>query len=901
MDDLLREFLTETFEAFEAIDLELVNLEKNPDNSDIVNTVFRLVHTIKGTCGFLGLPRLEKLTHANETLLGKFRDGMPVDAASTELVFNSIDRIKLLLNELEVNHVESEGSDEDLICKLNSVSGESEHASASVAKITAYPVDIFEKQIAIELFREEDTGEIRPEAEGTIEDARSHAGCDINHIKARYDIKAPPARLSEIGQKQERVPRIHSVRVNVEALEELMEMVSELVLTRNQLLEFLRFREDLTFSGPLHRLSNITAKLREGVMKARMQPIGNAWQKLPRIIRDLSRELGKKINLIMKGEETELDRQVLELIQDPLIHMIRNSADHGLETEEERIALGKPEIGQVILEAYHEGGYIIISVADDGRGLNTEKISQQALKLRLVTQSALDEMSENKIYKFIFSPGFSTADSISNVSGRGVGMDVVCENIESVGGSISLKSAPGLGTDFILKLPLTLTIIPALIIEVMGQRFAIPQLSVIELVRLKKGALDQIERVHDIFMLRVREKFLPVSFLGDFLETHSRKEVKKQKAPDCFLHPLNEDSGFVVIVQVGLHFFGLLVDSVFYTEEIVVKPLSSLFLDIQIFSGTTILGDGKVALILDPNGIAQSLGYVDDLKKGERGVHEAVVADAALEDKGVIPVLVFRVKASFKAIPLSLIMRLEKIDKREIEPLGAHHVFRYGGSFMPIIFIEGSVSPVSSRLQPVIVFRNEDHFMGLAVDQIMDIFEERFEIHTVVDRPGVLGLTVLGGRVTEIVDISYYLPSFSDVPVFSSSDSGLVYSSRILLVDDSVFFRDMFLFSLRSAGFVVTAVESAHKAIELRDEGEIFDVIISDLDMPVMSGFEFASTLRKEPAWMNIPMIALSSYSSPALIEKIQHAGFSDYVMKFDRERLVELLRQQQSQIVKVA
>src|SRR6185437_5475674 len=417
MDDLLREFLTEINESLERVDAELVRFEREPNNANILGNIFRLVHTIKGTCGFLGLPRLEALAHAAETLMGKFRDGMPVTADAVTLILNTIDRIKIILDEIETEQKEPDGGDTDLIERLaRRAAGELQAASLPQPP---QPVELLEIHEAGEPVEAADPVE-------TLEPALSQAQHEERGEKAG-------------GQ---------SIRVSVGTLDYLMTTVSELVLTRNQLLEIVRRHEDSDFKVPLQRLSNVTAELQEGVMKTRMQPIGNAWQKLPRIVRDLANELGKKIELETQGAETELDRQVLDLIKDPLTHMVRNSADHGLETPEQRRMAGKPEQGRIRLSAYHEGGYIIIQVADDGRGLDSARIRAKAVAQGLVSEAEVEKLTEAQVHKFIFAPGFSTAAKITNVSGRGVGMDVVRNNIDQIGGTIDVKSVAGAGLSF---------------------------------------------------------------------------------------------------------------------------------------------------------------------------------------------------------------------------------------------------------------------------------------------------------------------------------------------------------------------------------------------------------------------------------------------------------------------
>ncbi|PJG49993.1 hybrid sensor histidine kinase/response regulator, partial [Bradyrhizobium forestalis] len=477
MDDLLREFLTETSESLDTVDNQLVKFEQEPNNAKILDNIFRLVHTIKGTCGFLGLPRLEALAHAGETLMGKFRDGMPVKAEAVTVILSSIDRIKEILAGLEATEAEPEGNDRDLIDKLEAMveQGMAAMAAGSAAPVADAPPLAPEAPAAApakemtmgSLVEQTLERPLRPgevsldELERAFRETAIEAPVPVAKAAPAPAAEAPAPVAKEAAKPAKPAPKKsmadetagegdrianQSIRVNVDTLEHLMTMVSELVLTRNQLLEISRRNEDTEFKVPLQRLSNVTAELQEGVMKTRMQPIGNAWQKLPRIVRDLSSELGKQIELEMHGADTELDRQVLDLIKDPLTHMVRNSADHGLETPAERLASGKGEQGTIRLSAYHEGGHIIICIADNGRGLNTEKIKAKALSSGLVTEAELEKMSEAQIHKFIFAPGFSTAAAITSVSGRGVGMDVVRTNIDQIGGTIDIKSVAGEGS-----------------------------------------------------------------------------------------------------------------------------------------------------------------------------------------------------------------------------------------------------------------------------------------------------------------------------------------------------------------------------------------------------------------------------------------------------------------------
>jgi two-component system chemotaxis sensor kinase CheA len=488
--------------------------------------------------------------------MGKFRDGMAVTGEAVSLILAAVDRIKIILDELEKLQREPPGDDADLIDKL----------SRAAARV-----------------REMDPAHGRP-ADGAAASERPS-----DQIALERGDAAALRDLAEFGEGAGSVAN-QSIRVGIDTLDQLMTMVSELVLTRNQLLEVLRRQDDSEFNVPLQRLSNVTTQVQQEVMKTRMQPIGNAWQKLPCIVRDLSVDLGKDITLEMNGAETELDRQVLDLVKDPLTHLVRNCADHGIENPDERSAAGKPRGGTIRLSASRQGGYVVIEIADDGRGLDTARINAKALEAGLISESDIAAKPQAEINNLIFAPGFSTASAVTSISGRGVGMDVVRSNIEQIGGTVDVKSTPGSGASFVIKIPLTLAIVAALIVEVAGERFAIPQLSVFELVRL--GNEHRVERIKRAPVLRLRHKLLPL--------IHVEKTLALGAGDDA--------SGFVVVMQAGGQIFGAVVDNVLHTEEIVIKPMSSKLRHIGIFSGMTILGDGTVIMVIDPNVLAQLLG-----------------------------------------------------------------------------------------------------------------------------------------------------------------------------------------------------------------------------------------------------------------------------------------------------
>ena len=829
MDDLLADFLTETNEGLVALDAALVRLERVPEDAATLSEVFRIVHTIKGTCGFLGLPRLEYVAHAAENVLGRYRDGTrPVTQQGISLILAALDRIRAIVAGLEATGAEPVGEDAPLVAQLDA---EAEGLGAPAPSVAALP--------------EPAAAAPEPEAE-----APASGG------------NAPP----------------QTIRVSVEVLEDLMMLVSELVLTRNQLLQLARSQVDHAFAVPLPRRSHITSDLQEGVMKTRMQPIGNAWAKLPRLVRDLGVELGKRITLEMRGAETELDRQVLELIKDPLTHMVRNSGDHGLERPEERIAAGKPEAGRIMLNARHEGGHILIEIGDDGRGLNAERIRQKVLAQGLATEAELAGMPERDIHRFIFRPGFSTAAAVTAVSGRGVGMDVVKTNMERIGGTIDIRSREGHGTNFVIKIPLTLAIVSALIVEAGGERFAIPQIGVVELVRVGGEGTAQLERIKDAPVLRLRDRLLPLVNLAGLLRLDGT-------AADA--------SGFVVVTQVGSHVFGIIVDRVFDTEEIVVKPVAPILRHVTMFGGNTILGDGSVIMILDANGIARATGLGAEGGDAEPEREAARQAHLLRSDQ-TTALLLFRAgEGAPKAVPLGLVARLEDVEQERIEVAGGRPLVQYRGQLMPLVPLAGQWDAATTPArQPVLVFSDGDRAMGLMVDEILDVVEERLVVDGAGERPGYLGSIVVAGKVTELLDTAWWLRQAGEDWFGPAASKTVGEARRVLLVEDSAFFRNLVVPALGAAGYVVTAVADAAEALRLRDAGAGFDAVLSDITMPGMDGFALARALRAEGPWRDLPLIALTGRAAPEDIEHGREAGFTDYVAKFDRAALLESLAQ---------
>ena len=899
MDDLLVEFLTETTESLDHLDIELVKLEQDPNDPGLLGNIFRLVHTIKGTCGFLGLPRLESVAHAGENILGKFRDGaLTVNPDGVTLILECLDQIKELLSELERTEAEPEGDDQPLIDRLNGYADSGELLDqSSPAEAPADPVDLeaangeadehgFVPVPAAQTGADAESGGDDPalDEHGFVPVPASETGAGQTEAAAA-DTAPPtptPATKSESeSSSSESSVANQSIRVNVGLLEDLMTSISELVLSRNQLLQMVRHIEDSEFTAPLQRLNHITTELQENVMKTRMQPIGNAWSKLPRIIRDLAHELKKKIDLQMTGSETELDRQVLEMIKDPLTHMVRNSADHGLEMPEERIEAGKLDTGVVRLRAFHEGGQIVIEISDDGRGISVAKVRQKVLENRLATEAQLAAMSNEQIQAFVFNAGFSTAAEVTNVSGRGVGMDVVRTNIEKIGGTVEMKSVEGKGSTFTIKIPLTLAIVSALIVEAGAERFAMPQISVVELVRTSSNSEHRIETIHETPVLRLRDQLLPLINLTQALKIEGAVDVD------------GDAELFIIVVAVGAQRFGVIVDRVFDTEEIVVKPTAPILRSIPLFSGNTILGDGSVVMILDPNGLAGTIGSSKVTDSAETAELRRADEDKKASER--LSLLLFEAGgAEPKAVPLGLVSRLEEMDMSKVESSSGAALIQYRGELMPLVTADGGHPLGETGKRPVLVFADEDRKMGLVVDRISDIVEQELNIEYAKNSDGGhMGSAVLANVTHTVLDVGYYL-NFAHGDWFGTG-KGVAFDqerTHILFVDDSPFFRNLVAPLLKVEGFEVTTVDGPTEALRLRDNGQTFDLIISDIEMPDMNGFDFAEACREDGRWTQVPMIALSSHNTPADFERGREVGFNDYVAKFDRDALVSSINQ---------
>ena len=711
MDELTREFLIESQEGLDRMERCLTDLEERPGDSELLGEIFRSVHTIKGTTGFLGFKRLEKLAHAGENLLGLLRDGkLSAGAEVITGLLHLLDGLRAILKNIEAEGGEGAGEDSALIARLDElripVVQTAPHAtklqSQKAAAAAALPVE----------------SAVEPEATAAS-------------VVPAAD--AAKSRTLTVGTAAE-----SSLRVDVAVLNRMMNLVGELVLTRNQVLQATAADPNMTLLS--RRLDMVTADLRESVMKARMQPVSNIFSKMPRIVRDLSQSLGRRVNLRMEGQDTELDKSLLEAIKDPLTHAVRNALDHGIEPPDKREAVGKNPEGSLLLRALQEGSHVVVEVSDDGAGIDVNKVRQKAIERGLITPERATHLAERDLLQLIFLPGFSTAAQVTNVSGRGVGMDVVRTNVEKIGGKVEIDSRAGKGTTLRLRIPLTLAIIPALIVRSLKQNFALPQAALSELVHIPPElASSAVEWIEDAPLYRLRGRLLPLVFLERLL--HPGRECQLAKAHDNFIAMLDADG----------RRFGLVVDSLADPEEIVVKPLSAVLKDIGLYSGATVLGSGDLALILDPGSIAMKSGVT---MSGEAAADNTVEEE---EETAAAKAEYLLVETAGRrgAVPLGDVLRIEQISISRIEYIGDRPVLNFEGQILPVEDSGGILAAATSNSEAqivVVVCREGDRHVGIAVSHVLDVAagDTLFEAGTGKQTGGV---TLLKEKVTGVVDL----------------------------------------------------------------------------------------------------------------------------------------------------
>ena len=956
--EFIQEFVDEAKNHVEKVEAALVNKETLTDE-DTIHTIFRAVHSIKGTAGFFGLKNIVSIAHAMENIFGQVREerfalndnhidvlltandclkDMITDVFSSEeqvltefltsldsITDHEQDTITLSgenqtdfnlkgLNSKKVKaglahgqnlyevrfkmnqdlldyqegpmklflRIESVGTlvdtltDHSRITSLDDVltvlEGETKDIYLWMLVITVLERELFAQVIDIPVENVRTIKVKKQEKEQIIKEKTEKEETQKKEIK------------KEVTPKESIVE--DNIRVHVSILNDLINMASEMVLGRNQLLQTLEnYRKTIPGITPiLQNIDRLTSGMQEKIMQTRMQPLGNVFNKFPRIIRDISKSLSKDIVLTIEGEEVELDKSMIEGLTDPLTHLIRNAADHGIESEENRQKAGKTSKGTIMLKAYHESGYVHIDVIDDGKGIEIENIKKKALEKELLNKSQLDKLSEQEMLKLIFKPGFSTAERITDVSGRGVGMDVVKTNIEKLGGYIEIFTKVGEGTTIRLMLPLTLAILQSLIVEVEGERFALAQVNIKEIVKIKKGDdTRKIEFVNDSQVLRLRGKLLPIVHLADVLGMNKATTISERAEM--------QESLRVFVLKIGSRRFGVLVDTVIGSEEILVKPLPVYLKDAVCYSGVTIMGDGKIAMILDAEGIIKEskLKFIEE--KSTLTVQQEIDASQMNETQNI---LLFKCSGNETfAIDLSMIARIEEIKREDIECVGDKMYIKHLGSSLRVIrpeeYLSVNKNVAFSEKLYVIIPKLVRHPIGIIAEKVYDNINVALKLKTEdIQMECLVGSAVYDNKILLVINL-YELFEKADPQNYKIAQRKALAKKSLLLVEDTPFFQRMVKGYLESIGYDVILAPNGKAAFELL-QNKHFDAVISDIQMPIMDGFELVKKIKDSKTLTHLPVIALTSmtgaYNKKLGIEK----GFDYYEFKLDRDRLLDTI-----------
>ena len=841
MQFALNEFKTEAGEMVEKMFASFLNLERDPTQLDEISEIYRQAHSLKGAAGLFGLKDIGRVAHDLENSLDGLREGK--GEFSAEVIDQTYEKIKKI---------------EDLLGLKNDNTN-------SDTSSPAPPPPNQEKE-ALQVAQE-------PALENPVEEP-------------------PKVERQNKTTSREEVSS-GSVRVSVDLLDKLMTLMGEMVLVRNQMIQYTNNSDDMDFHNLSKRLNVVTSEIQEQMMRTRMQPIGNVLNKFQRVVRDLAKKLDKDIELKIEGAETELDKSLLEAIKDPMTHIVRNSCDHGIETKDERKKTSKSKRAQVEIKAFHEGGQVVVEVKDDGRGLNKEAIINKAVERNLVIPAQIDKMTDSEIFNLIFASGFSTAKQVTNVSGRGVGMDVVRTNIESIGGTVEIKSVAGEGTSFLLKIPLTLAIVPALIVTCGENRIAIPQVKLHELVRVDQSSTQKIEIIQGTPVYRLRGNILPLVDLRSVLQIEEKSERVFGE----------EDVINIAVIQNEGQLIGFIVDRVMDTADIVVKPLNKLLKSLSVYSGATVLGDGSVALILDIQGIRRKIMDINiKSTKSSDGDKESRYMSYDRHDF----LLVGLNSATKHALLLNFVHRLEEFKEDQIEVSGNHPVIRYRGVTLPLIFCNQvfdlpKVDKEQGKPFPVVVVEKAGRLYGLVVDRILDTLQTSEEVQPPVGKmKGVVGNLNLDKELVVVIDpfeiIEKAFPETGEkkaVKVINDPTKGK--NRRVLLVEDTPYFRKVIRRTLEKCGLEVEDAGNGQEAIELLKNNESpFDLIVSDIEMPKMNGFELAENVRKLETHGSTPLLALSSRFDENYQAKGYASGFNCYMEKFKpgvlQEKIFEMI-----------
>jgi two-component system, chemotaxis family, sensor kinase CheA len=871
--DLIREFLIESNENLARLEQEMLELEQRPQDLALLGSVFRTIHTIKGTCGFLGFSLLESVTHVTENILNQLRSG---DRALTpplvSLILEAVDAVKSILASIEATQQEGPDGWSDLrnrlqqACETPAKSPVPEAPAAEPGRTPAPAGAAAAAAPPVPAAQPEPPPPPSPAAKAP----------NPSHPSASKGTEAAPD--AESGAQKAASVVDSTIRVDVGLLDKLMNLVGELVLARNQILQFTARREEAALTATSQRLNLITTQLQEGVMKTRMQPIGVVWNKLPRVVRDMAAGLQKQIRVEMDGAETELDKSIIEAIKDPLTHIVRNSCDHGIEMPAVRLQRGKPAEGRLLLRAFHEGGQVNIEIADDGGGIDPQRLKDKAVQRGLLRPEQAERMGEREAVNLVFLPGLSTAERVTNISGRGVGMDVVKTNIEKIGGAVDIASRLGEGTTVKIKIPLTLAIIPGLVVNSRTERYVIPQVSLQELVRLEgESGRRQIELIKGTPVYRRRGSLLPIAYLHELLGIDARAK--------------DSDVVNIVVLEADGCEFGLVVDGINDTQEIVVKPLGKQLKGLSAYAGATIMGDGRVALILDVHGLAEMSGVLNTAADRARADAEREHRDQAATSHQSY--LVFRA-GSFErlAVPLSLVARLEEFPRSRVEQAAGRLVVQYRGQLLRLVplaaVLERREFDASTLQDPVqvVVFSDRDRVLGLLVDQVVDILEDTIEVRQVADRLGLAGSAVIGKKVTDFVDLPAVFAEAGD-DWFGSRARERDLTATVMVADASPFSRALVKNSLELMGHRVVEAGSASEVLAQIEKHRV-DVLVADVDLPVGGGAGLLRELRSRPAFAGLPVVGLTA--RPRRAEDAKGDGFDEYLVKYDREAMLRAI-----------
>ncbi|MDY0350579.1 MAG: hybrid sensor histidine kinase/response regulator [Desulfobulbaceae bacterium] len=850
--EMVEAFVAEANEHLDSIEDDFLTLERQQGNPDktLLDKVFRAIHSVKGAAGFLNLSRMAELAHIMEALLTKMRAGKILPASDNiDSLLAGVDLLKTMLRNIK----ESNGVDIRLVHEKLTALTEKTPESSPPPKETSPP-------------------------------------------PAGREPAAPPAPEkieTDLG---------NTVRIHVDILDKLMVQAGELVLIRNQ--QLLHVDEsDSAARSIAHRLDRITSELQQTIISTRMQPVGKVIDKFPRIIRDMGKSLGKQIDIEIIGSSAELDKTILESLTDPLTHIIRNSCGHGIETPEERVKAGKPKTGLITIAAYHEAGRVNIRIDDDGRGVDIDRIRKKVVEKGLKTPAELEQMTHQEILNLVFLPGFSTMDQADDVCGRGVGMDVVKTGIEKIGGTFEFESRTGEGTTILLQLPLTLAIIPSLIVSALGHLFAIPQVSLVELVTLyDEDVRRRIERADDQEVYRLRGRLLPIVRLAEVLNRpqlfnrETRTAIAEKYArlpPPAAGGPESEtDSLSFVVLKVGNSLYGLVVDAIIGTEEIVVKPLHPPIKALGIYSGATIMGSGKTALILDVGGIARHTG----ITLADR-IMEQREKEFRTEDQQSVLLFKSGPKEQF-ALSLPLIRRIEPIIATDIELIGDREYITVDNTSTQVLRLDHflEVSPIEDHDNLFLILpRHLKRPVGILMTAFVDVVETGMTLDVDSYRAdGLLGTAILNNSMTLFIDIYRLVekvdPEYRELRAagdgLAGEDGSVRGPARILLLEDIAFFRQLIKGYLNEKGYEVVDCKNGKLGLEELENND-FDLIVSDLEMPVMNGWQFIDGVRRSPEKRGIPAVALTSLDTEEARHKTMESGFDYFEIKLDREHFL--------------